>query len=58
MKILHSRFILFDLFSGIHKREEIIDEMNSSEQEINAYERDLQDDTEDLRLALASEDMK
>jgi hypothetical protein len=57
-KILHKRFILFYLFSGFHKREEIIDEINSSEQELNAYERDLQDDTEDLRLALASEDME
>jgi hypothetical protein len=31
----------------ISKREEIIDESNSSEQELTAYERDLQDDTED-----------
>jgi hypothetical protein len=33
----------------LSKREEIIDESNSSEQELTAYERDLQDDNEDLR---------
>lgn len=37
----------------ISKREEIMDESNSSdEQDLIAYERDLQDDTEDLRSAI------
>ncbi len=40
----------------ISKREEIIDESNSSEQELTAYERDLQEDTEDLQRAITEED--
>lgn len=39
----------------IGKREEIVDESISSEQELTAYERDLQEDNEDLRQALADQ---
>ncbi len=48
-------FILI-YFIGIAKREEIIDESNLSEQELTAYERDLQEDTKDLRGAITEED--
>lgn len=44
------------IYLGIGKRETVVDESNSSEQEINAYERDLKDDTDDLRRAIAGED--
>lgn len=37
------------------KREEIVDESNSSEQELTAYERDLKDDNEDLRQAIGEQ---
>ncbi|CAF1165784.1 unnamed protein product [Rotaria sordida] len=41
----------------IGKREEIMDESNASEQELEAYERDLAEDTEDLRRAIADENL-
>ncbi len=44
--------ILFIYFLGIAKREEIIDESNSAEQDLIAYERDLEEDRDDLRQAI------
>jgi len=44
--------IIFIYFLGIAKREEIIDESNSAEQDLIAYERDLEEDRDDLRRAI------
>ncbi|UJR07781.1 hypothetical protein I4U23_012063 [Adineta vaga] len=41
----------------LNKREEIVDESISSEQNMEVYERDLQDDNEDLRRAIANENL-
>jgi hypothetical protein len=48
-------FLIFIYFLGIGKREEIIDESNSAEQDLIAYERDLEEDREDLRRAINDE---
>ena len=42
----------------ISKREEVMDESDSNEQEITAYERDLQDDNDDLREAISEQMME
>ncbi len=49
--------MLFILDIGVGKREELIDELASSEQDLNVYERELQEDTEDLRRAIANENI-
>ncbi|CAF2711934.1 unnamed protein product [Rotaria sp. Silwood2] len=41
----------------ISKREEFVDESSASEQDLQEYKRDLQEDTEDLRRAIANENM-
>lgn len=41
---------------GLNKREEIVDEaMMHGEDEVNAFERDLEEDNEDLRRAIGGE---
>ena len=45
-------------FLGLSKREEVVeDEANAADEELTAYERDLEEDNDDLRQAIASEHM-
>ncbi|CAF3740956.1 unnamed protein product [Rotaria socialis] len=41
----------------IGKREEVMDELNTPDQELQEYKRDLEEDTEDLRRAIANENI-
>jgi len=49
--------LLFILDIGAGKREELMDESTSSEQDLNVYARELREDTEDLRRAIANENI-
>jgi hypothetical protein len=50
--------LLFILDIGVGKREELMNELTSSEQDLNVYARELQEDTEDLRRAIVNENIE